>query len=98
MLVVHSFWVVMAFSLTLISIAAGETASPPTASSVTTDSSAYCLELSRRIAEREPDPATLAGRLAKDGRGLCQDGHTRSGITLLRRALILRANIQMQPE
>ncbi len=75
--------------LPLTVVAAGEKGIPP-ASSITTDTPAYCEELSLRVAEREPPPESLAGRLAKDGRTLCMDGHIRTGITMLRRALALR--------
>jgi hypothetical protein len=54
---------------------------------VTTDSLAYCGELAMRLsvqpgAEREP-----ARSLAAEGQKLCSDGHVRTGIAKLRRAI-----------
>jgi hypothetical protein len=56
---------------------------------VTTESSEYCEVLSARLAAAQGagTGAGAVGRLAEDGRRLCQDGHVRAGIAKLRRAL-----------
>jgi hypothetical protein len=54
---------------------------------VTTDSSAYCLELANRLAG-QPGATTISVRsLADEGQKLCETGHVRTGIAKLRRAL-----------
>lgn len=56
---------------------------------VTTDSPEYCLMLARRLATepKAEDPAIRD--LVADGLRLCEDGHIRTGIAKLRRALRL---------
>lgn len=54
---------------------------------VTTDSSAYCQELAARFAGQGPDVPDTARTLAIEGLQLCRNGHTRTGIAKLRRAL-----------
>ena len=54
---------------------------------VTTDSSAYCMELAVRLASQPRSVAEPAKSLAEEGQRLCETGHVRSGIAKLRRAL-----------
>lgn len=54
---------------------------------VTTDSSAYCMELAVRLANQPRGGAEPAKTLAAEGQRLCETGHVRSGIAKLRRAL-----------
>ena len=56
---------------------------------VTTDSPEYCVMLADRLAARTTaeDPAVRS--LVADGLRLCGDGHIRTGIAKLRRALRL---------
>jgi hypothetical protein len=54
---------------------------------VTTDSSAYCLELASRFAGQQGERDSAALALADEGRKLCETGYVRTGIAKLRRAL-----------
>ncbi|WP_372620468.1 hypothetical protein [Falsiroseomonas sp.] len=54
---------------------------------VTTDSSAYCEELSARFEEQPGAAPGEARALAEEGRKLCETGFVRTGIAKLRRAL-----------
>jgi hypothetical protein len=54
---------------------------------VTTDSSAYCEELSARFEGQAGTVSEQARVLAEDGRRLCETGYVRTGIAKLRRAL-----------
>ena len=54
---------------------------------VTTDSSAYCVELASRLALQPGGRQEPARGLAEEGRRLCDTGHVRTGIAKLRRAL-----------
>jgi len=54
---------------------------------VTTDSAEYCGILSERLALAPLAEAEPARSLAAEGRRLCQDGHVRTGVAKLRRAL-----------
>ncbi|PWS35464.1 hypothetical protein DFH01_17790 [Falsiroseomonas bella] len=54
---------------------------------VTTDSSAYCTELTQRFAAQATTMPASAVALAEEGQRLCQGGHVRTGIAKLRRAL-----------
>jgi hypothetical protein len=54
---------------------------------VTTDSSAYCEELSERFAAQPGHMPASAVTLAEEGTRLCRTGHVRTGIAKLRRAL-----------
>jgi hypothetical protein len=54
---------------------------------VTTDSSAYCQELSARFDGRPGGVTAEARVLAAEGRKLCETGFVRTGIAKLRRAL-----------
>jgi hypothetical protein len=58
---------------------------PPTR--VTTDSSAYCDELTERFAAQPGQMPSSAVSLAEEGTRLCRTGHVRTGIAKLRRAL-----------
>ena len=54
---------------------------------VTTDSSAYCEELSARFDGQAGAASEQARMLAEEGRRLCETGYVRTGIAKLRRAL-----------
>jgi hypothetical protein len=54
---------------------------------VTTDSSAYCIELVSRFAIQSAQAADASRQLAAEGARLCETGHVRTGIAKLRRAL-----------
>jgi hypothetical protein len=54
---------------------------------VTTDSSAYCQELAARFADQRRAATAEARALAEEGVKLCDEGHARTGIAKLRRAL-----------
>jgi hypothetical protein len=54
---------------------------------VTTDSSAYCAELTQRVAAQTAAMPASAVALAEEGERLCRTGHVRTGIAKLRRAL-----------
>ncbi len=56
---------------------------------VTTDDLAYCTALHQRVIARLADLPSRARDLAEDGRTLCAEGHLRTGIATLRRALRL---------
>ena len=51
------------------------------------DQPAYCTELSSRFAALENEASAHLRVLADEGRQLCAEGQTRSGIAKLRRAL-----------
>ena len=53
---------------------------------VTTDSLGYCNSLARRL---PPAPSVEVARLWHEGKSMCDQGHVRSGIMQLRRALLL---------
>lgn len=70
----------------LIPGAAHTQSTPATPVTVTSDSASYCDSLARRL----PDAASAeVGRLWHAGKTLCDQGHVRSGIKQLRRALQL---------
>ncbi len=54
---------------------------------VTTDSAAYCDELSARLALLPATETRAVRSLADEGAQLCREGHVRTGIAKLRRAL-----------
>lgn len=54
---------------------------------VTTDSSAYCVELANRFAGQSGTQPAGARSLAEEGQKLCESGYVRTGIAKLRRAL-----------
>lgn len=54
---------------------------------VTTDTSEYCETLSRRLAVLPMASQEPARSLAEDGQRLCHNGHVRTGVARLRRAL-----------
>jgi hypothetical protein len=56
---------------------------------VTTDSPEYCLMLVRRLAAQPASAQPTIRHLVADGLRLCEDGHIRTGIAKLRRALRL---------
>ncbi|MCX5616150.1 hypothetical protein NQF87_04065 [Bombella sp. TMW 2.2559] len=76
-----------------------EDAPPPAASQdlvITSDSQAYCAQLSNHLAEKMRLPHDVpvgamedAQHLQEQGRELCQQNHIRAGIGRLRRALVL---------
>jgi hypothetical protein len=54
---------------------------------VTTDSPDYCRELAQRLAPLPGADKEPARSLAEDGMRLCENGHPRSGVARLRRAI-----------
>jgi hypothetical protein len=71
----------------LAALPAGAVASMDEPVRVTTESWAYCAELQSRLGTHPgalPEPARS---LADEGQRLCKDGHVRTGIAKLRRAL-----------
>ncbi len=62
-------------------------AEPPTR--VTTDNTAYCQVLLERISLVPASTQATPAQLAEEGRQLCGNGHPRTGIAKLRRALRL---------
>lgn len=54
---------------------------------VTTDSREYCIELVHRLGELPGARQDAVLRLAEDGMRLCDNGHTRTGVAKLRRAI-----------
>ena len=74
---------ILALVLAVPALATGE--EPP--ARITTDSRDYCRELALRLAPM-PGAATEPARsLAEDGMRLCENGHPRSGVARLRRAI-----------
>ncbi len=54
---------------------------------LTSDSPEYCFELQRRFAALGPEAPDNSRSLAEQGRRLCAEGQSRSGVAKLRRAL-----------
>jgi hypothetical protein len=54
---------------------------------VTTDSREYCAELADRLVELPGARTDAVRRLAEDGMRLCENGHPRTGVAKLRRAI-----------
>ncbi|WP_198371926.1 hypothetical protein [Roseomonas rosulenta] len=54
---------------------------------ITTDSRDYCRELALRLASMPGATSEPARSLAEDGLRLCENGHPRSGVARLRRAI-----------
>lgn len=54
---------------------------------VTTDGPDYCRELAQRLAPMPGARTEPARSLAEDGLRLCENGHPRSGVARLRRAI-----------
>ncbi|MCL1563085.1 hypothetical protein DTJ06_06375 [Parasaccharibacter sp. TMW 2.1886] len=66
---------------------------------ITSDSQAYCAQLSEHLAEKMRMPHDVpvgamddARHLQEEGQELCQQNHIRAGIGRLRRALVLLKN------
>lgn len=57
------------------------------AARITTDSRDYCRELALRLAPMPGAASEPARSLAADGLRLCENGHPRSGVVRLRRAI-----------
>ncbi|WP_270935815.1 hypothetical protein [Falsiroseomonas oryzae] len=73
--------------LSMVVFPLAEPASTENPLRVTTDSSAYCLELASRFAGQPGATAEPVRSLAEEGQRLCENGHVRTGIAKLRRAL-----------
>lgn len=69
----------------LMAGAALQAADPPV--QVTTDGVAYCRTLAARLAALPTATDEPALSLGREGRALCENGHVRTGIAKLRRAL-----------
>lgn len=54
---------------------------------VTTDSREYCVELAHRLVALPGARDDAVRRLAEDGMRLCEEGHPRTGVAKLRRAI-----------
>ncbi len=54
---------------------------------VTTDSREYCIELADRLVVLPGATDEAVRRLAEDGMRLCNNGHPRTGVAKLRRAI-----------
>lgn len=54
---------------------------------VTTDSREYCIELAHRLVSLPGAREEAVRRLAEDGLRLCEEGHPRTGVAKLRRAI-----------
>jgi hypothetical protein len=54
---------------------------------ITTESSEYCEELSRRLTTLPKAGEAVPSALAEEGRRLCANGYVRTGIAKLRRAI-----------
>ena len=65
---------------------AGHAQSAPATVTVTSDSATYCDDLARRLPQAA---SSEVARLWREGKTLCDQGHVRSGIMQLRRALQL---------
>ena len=81
------------FALLLCSGAGARAAEDDVVVQVTTDSGAYCAELTSRcetlLRVAGSPPPDEAAMLTDEGRRLCSIGHNRAGIMRLRRALSL---------
>jgi hypothetical protein len=79
-------------ALALLVLSQAGAPSDPGPMTVTTDTIAYCDELAEKVdAEREAHPPgdPEIGRLAAEGRQMCDTGLIRGGLIRLRRALLL---------
>lgn len=54
---------------------------------VTSDSREYCIELADRLGALPGSGQEAVRRLAEDGMRLCDNGHPRTGVAKLRRAI-----------
>ncbi|MCX5614752.1 hypothetical protein [Bombella saccharophila] len=82
----------------------GDSSPPPQDLVITSDSPAYCAQLSEHLAEKIRTPHNVpvgamddAQHLLEEGRELCQQNHIRAGIGRLRRALVLLKNQEEGP-
>jgi hypothetical protein len=76
--------------LTLLLLLAGTPAwaDDPPSFTLTTDTPAYCTQLSKQVGDRHSTIADVQ-RLLAEGRDMCDRGEVRGGIRRLRRALII---------
>jgi hypothetical protein len=73
--------------LSVVFLAIGPARADDVTPRVTTDNAEYCEALAARLAA-SPQPVAAASRdLGEEGRRLCANGHVRTGIAKLRRAL-----------
>ena len=77
----------MAWVLALLLFFPADAVAQQPAPRLISDSPEYCAELSGRFAMLEIDAPIHLRALAGEGRQLCAEGQTRSGIAKLRRAL-----------
>lgn len=73
----------------LLTIHAGHAEPAEASLRVTTDSAEYCETLAGRVSAMPTAAAPLPHALAEEGRRLCANGHYRTGIAKLRRAIRL---------
>ena len=67
--------------------AAADGATPLPAPRFTDDTPEYCRALARRLADLPAARAEPSRSLGEEGRRLCGEGHVRTGVTKLRRAM-----------
>ena len=79
-------WRALGLVLVTLALAPGLRAETATVR-VTTDTSEYCESLTRRLAVMPQASQEPARSLARDGQRLCHNGHVRTGVAKLRRAL-----------
>lgn len=79
-------WKLVGLVLVMSAFAPGLRAEP-TPVRVTTDTTEYCETLTRRLAAMPQAEQEPARSLAEEGQRLCQNGHVRTGVAKLRRAL-----------
>jgi len=77
----------MPWVFALLLLAATPALAQQAAPRLISDSPEYCAELAVRFAALGPEAPTHLRVLAHEGRQLCAEGQTRSGIAKLRRAL-----------
>lgn len=75
------------FPLALLFAAPDLAASGEPMPRVTSDSREYCLELAERLVVLPGAQDDTVRRLAEDGMKLCNNGHPRTGVAKLRRAI-----------
>ncbi len=79
---------ILALLLAVLRASAAPAAEDP-APHLTTDTVEYCRSLATRLARLHPAAPEPAKELAADGLRLCGNGHVRTGVAKLRRAIRL---------
>ena len=89
---------VLALPALLVLLAAGPAAAAGESPRVTTDTREYCGSLAARVAATPAAAQEPSRSLAKEGVRLCGNGHVRTGVAKLRRALRAAQLSTLQPE